>query len=121
MIGYSPKLWDPPGSALPDWHIIARFAQTMGFKGFNYNSAAEVWDEFIQLTKGRPCDMAGATSKRLHEVSELQWPCPSPDHPGDKRRYLDKKFPTPDGRAIFLARDHKEPREVPDHEFPFVL
>src|SRR5207248_3903645 len=37
------------------------------------------------------------------------------------RRYLDRKFPTPDGRAIFLNRDHREPREIPDHEFPLVL
>jgi anaerobic selenocysteine-containing dehydrogenase len=51
----------------------------------------------------------------------LQWPCPAPDHPGTKRRYLDGRFPTPDGRAVFLARDHREPRELPDHEFPFVL
>jgi sulfite reductase (NADPH) flavoprotein alpha-component len=43
------------------------------------------------------------------------------DHPGTKRLYLDKKFPTPDGRANFLTRDHREPREVPDHEFPFIL
>lgn len=121
MVSYSPKLWDPPGAALPDWQIIARFAQTMGYKNFTYANAGEVWDEFIQLTKGRPCDMAGATSKRLREVSELQWPCPTPGHPGSKRRYLDRKFATPDGRAIFLTRDHKEPREVPDHEFPFVL
>ena len=28
MIGYSPKLWNPPGEALPDWQILARFAQT---------------------------------------------------------------------------------------------
>jgi len=51
----------------------------------------------------------------------LQWPCPNPDHPGTKRRYLDGKFPTPDGCAVFLPRDHREPRELPDHEFPFVL
>jgi anaerobic selenocysteine-containing dehydrogenase len=43
------------------------------------------------------------------------------DHAGTKRRYLDRAFPTPDGKAIFLPRDHREPREVPDHEFPFVL
>ena len=28
---------------------------------------------------------------------------------------------TPDGRAVFHARDHREPRELPDHEFPLVL
>jgi predicted molibdopterin-dependent oxidoreductase YjgC len=65
--------------------------------------------------------MAGATAARLRESGSVQWPCPGADHPGSKRRYLDKKFATPDGKAIFLPRDHKEPREVPDHEFPFVL
>ena len=121
MVSYSPKLWDAPGEALPDWEIIARFAQTLGFKGFNYQNAGAVWDEFIQMTQGRPCDMAGATAARLRQLDNLQWPCPTADHPGSKRRYLDRRFATADGRAIFLPRDHKEPREVPDHEFPFVL
>lgn len=120
-IAYSPRLWEPPGQALPDWEIIARFARTLGLPGFEHRSAGAVWDEFIQLTRGRPCDMAGATSERLRRMASLQWPCPTPDHSGSKRRYLDRNFATPDGRAIFLPRDHREPREVPDHEFPFVL
>lgn len=121
MVSYSPKLFDPPGEALPDWQILARFAHKLGLPGFDYTSAAQVWDEFIALTAGRPCDMAGVTSERLRRVHSLQWPCPESDHPGTKRRYLDHRFPTPDGRAVFLARDHREPRELPDHEFPFVL
>jgi ferredoxin-nitrate reductase len=120
-ISYSPKLFDPPGVALPDWQILARFAQALGLEGFQNASAAQVWDEFIALTSGRPCDMAGVTSARLRTVTSLQWPCPAPDHPGTKRSYLDKKFATPDGRAHFLPRDRREPRELPDHEFPFVL
>jgi ferredoxin-nitrate reductase len=121
-VSHSPRLFDPPGEALPDWEILARFAARLGYEnGFSFASAAEVWDEFIGLTAGRPCDMAGATSARLRSQSSLQWPCPTPDHPGSKRRYVDKHFPTPDGRAHFLARDHREPRELPDHEFPLVL
>jgi ferredoxin-nitrate reductase len=120
-IGYSPKLFDPPGEALPDWEILARFAQTLGYKGFSFATAAAVWDEFIGLTSGRPCDMAGASSARLRSLTSIQWPCPTPEHPGSKRRYLDRKFATPDGRASFLPRDHREPRESPDHEFPFIL
>ncbi|MBY0527373.1 MAG: nitrate reductase [Gemmataceae bacterium] len=121
MVSYSPKLFDAPGEALPDWEILSRFARTLGFSGFDFASAGEVWDEYIRLTHGRPCDMAGATAARLREVSSLQWPCPTPEHPGTKRRYLDHRFPTPDGRANFLVCDHREPRELPDHEFPFVL
>jgi ferredoxin-nitrate reductase len=121
MVSYSPKLWNAPGDALPDWEIIARFAQALGFKSFSYAGASQVWDEFIQMTAGRPCDMAGVSSARLRDVGGLQWPCPTVTHPGSKRRYLDKRFPTADGRAVFLPRDHREPREMPDHEFPFVL
>jgi ferredoxin-nitrate reductase len=121
MVSYSPKLFDPPGVALPDWQILARFAQAMGFKGFDYSSAADVWDEFRRLTTGRPCDLSGATSRRLRAERHLQWPCPAEDHPGSKRRYLDGPFPTANGRAVFLPRDHRQPRELPDHEFPFVL
>ncbi|HEV3257789.1 MAG TPA: nitrate reductase [Gemmataceae bacterium] len=120
-ISYSPRLFDPPGVALPDWEIVARFGRKLGYQGFDHASAAEVWDEFIRLTRGRPCDMAGATSARLRTVTSLQWPCPTANHAGSKRRYLDHRFATPDGRANFLPRDHREPRELPDHEFPFVL
>lgn len=121
MVSYSPKLWDPPGQALPDWEILARFARSMGYSGFDFKDAGEVWNEFIQLTRGRSCDMAGMTRERLQQATELQWPCPTVDHPGTKRLYEDFRFATPDGKAVFLCRDHKEPREVPDHEFPFVL
>jgi ferredoxin-nitrate reductase len=121
MVSFSPKVFDPPGAALPDWEILARFGQAMGYDGFGHGSAAEVWDEFRALTAGRPCDMVGITSRRLRAERHLQWPCPAEDHPGSKRRYLDRAFPTSDGRAVFLPRDHREPRELPDHEFPFVL
>jgi ferredoxin-nitrate reductase len=121
MVSYSPKLFDPPGEARPDWQILAGFARALGLSGFDHGSAAEVWDEFIGLTAGRPCDMAGITSARLRQEINLQWPCPSLDHAGTPRRYLDGRFPTPDGRAVFLPRDHRAPRELPDHEFPFVV
>ena len=61
------------------------------------------------------------TAARLRKEISLQWPCPLPDHPGTQRRNLDGRFSTPDGRAVFLPRDHRAPRELPDHEFPFVL
>lgn len=121
MVSYSPKLFNGPGVALPDWEILARFARVRKLPGFDYKNSGQVWDEFRTLTAGRPCDMHGMTAERLQRERHLQWPCPSEDHPGTKRRYLDRRFPTADGRAVFLARNHCEPRELPDHEFPFVL
>jgi ferredoxin-nitrate reductase len=121
MVAYSPQLFPAPGQARPDWDILAGFARAMGYPGFDFAGAADVWDEYVRLTAGRPCDMAGMTAERLRRDTSLQWPCPTPDHPGTKRRYLDRRFPTPDGKADFLARDHREPRELPDHEFPLIL
>lgn len=122
MVARSPRMWAAPGEALPDWQVIAQFGQRMGFvHQFDYRNGSEVWDEFIRLTKGRPCDMAGITSSRLNDGASLQWPCPDPYHYGTKRRYLDRVFPTPDGKAIFLPRPHREPFETTDDDFPFVL
>jgi ferredoxin-nitrate reductase len=121
LVSYSPRLFDPPGSALPDWQILATFARKLGFSGFDYSCAAEVWDEFSALTAGRPCDMAGITSRRLRAQRHVYWPCPSEEHRGSPRRYLDQVFHTADGRARFLPRENKPPREATDHEFPFVL
>jgi ferredoxin-nitrate reductase len=122
MVSRSSKMWDPPGEAIPDWQILCRFAQPMGFTvAFTYASGSQVWDEYVRLTKGRPCDMAGITSSRLNDGASLQWPCPDQHSYGTKRRYLDHQFPTTDGKAVFLPRDHREPFETTDDEFPFVL
>jgi ferredoxin-nitrate reductase len=121
LVSFSPKLWDAPGVALPDWEILARLARAQGLPGFDYADAGQVWDEFRSITSGRPCDMAGMSSERLRRERHLYWPCPSEDHPGTKRRYLDGGFATADGKAVFHARGHVAPRELPDHEFPFVL
>ena len=105
MVSRSPKMWDPPGEARPDWRIVCDVAARLGFAdAFDYASGSDVWDEFIRLTRGRPCDMYGITSSRLNDGATLQWPCPDPYHYGTKRRYLDQTFPTPDGKAVFLPR-----------------
>jgi ferredoxin-nitrate reductase len=121
LVSFSERVIDPPGTALPDWQILARFGQIMGYSGFRFDDPGAVWDEFIGLTTGRPCDMAGMTSERLRLERHLRWPCPSVDHPGTERLYLDGRFPTPSGRARFHARPHRPPRETTDHEFPLIL
>ena len=121
LVSHSPKLFDPPGEARSDWRIIADFARALDLPGFQFENAAEVWEEFRALTAGRPCDMSGITAERLRRERHVYWPCPSEQHPGTKRRYLDRVFATPDGKARFLPRPHQPPRESVDHEFPFVL
>ena len=131
---------DPPGAALPDWLIVARVAREMGFeKGFDYESASEVFDEVRKTWNPKTgYDIRGASYERLRETS-LQWPCPPKDK-ADRHpiRYLNdgisqtlKKhddgsvpklvFPTPSGKAQFIARPHLDPAELPDGDFPIVL
>ena len=76
LVSFSEQVVKPPGMALPDWQILARFGQAMGFSGFQFEDSGAVWDEFIGLTAGRPCDMAGMTSGRLRRQRHLRWPCP---------------------------------------------
>jgi ferredoxin-nitrate reductase len=120
MVTRNPKLAPAPAEAMPDWWVFAQVAQQMGFKGFDFANNEQIWDEFRGLTKGRACDMTGMTNERLKEGS-LQWPCPSEEHLGTQRRYLDKQFATPDGRAKFIACEHKAPAEDVSPEYPFVL
>jgi ferredoxin-nitrate reductase len=121
LVSWSPRLFDPPGEALPDWQVLCRFARACGLSGFDFSEAADVWEEFRRLTAGRPCDMTGITARRLRGERHVYWPCSRADEPGQKRRYTNGVFPTPDCRARFLPREHRPPREGADHEFPFVL
>jgi len=119
---YLPKIVEPLGQALPDWQIIMRVAQAMGFQdAFNYASSEEIFAEFTQLTKGRLCDYSGVSYARLQEEGPLQWPVPEVDHPGTERLYTNWRFPTPDGRANFVAVEHQEIHERPDKSYPLIL
>jgi ferredoxin-nitrate reductase len=48
-ISYLEKMIDAPGEALPDAEIICRFARKMGYKGFDFKNAAEIYAEHVNL------------------------------------------------------------------------
>ncbi|HEX2620895.1 MAG TPA: molybdopterin-dependent oxidoreductase, partial [Phototrophicaceae bacterium] len=110
MVTRNAKLAEPPGQAKPDWWVFSQMAQVMGYHGFDHTSIETIWDEFRLLTKNRPCDQSGMTNERLTKQS-LQWPCPAEDHPGTQRRYTNRQFATPDGKANFIACRHRRPAE----------
>ena len=96
-----------------------------------WGSAAEVYEEYRELTRGRFLDVTGVSHDRLRE-RPVQWPAPdrmdheekSPfygiarsiwereeeEHPGTPRLYVDKKFNTPNGRARFAPTPHASPK-----------
>jgi sulfite reductase (NADPH) flavoprotein alpha-component len=134
------KAVEPPGEALPDWRLIARVAQEMGFtEAFDYASSSEIFDEIKQAWNPRTgYDIRGASHARLEETP-LQWPIASAAS-GDRNpiRYLNDgvsqerrtrpgenpprlAFATASGRAAFFPRPHMAPAEMPDSDFPFIL
>jgi len=112
------KVVDPPGEAKPDWWIICRLAEKMGYKDkFDFNSAEGIFEEI------RSCvpQYKGITYERLDKtVGGIHWPCPSEDHPGTPTMFL-QKFNTPDGLGHFQVVEFKPPAELPDEEYPYVL
>jgi len=103
----------PPGKARQDWEIIAALANRMG-ANWHYEGPDEIFDEMASLTP----QYAGMSHQRLEREGGLQWPCPTPDHPGTP--YLHKgKFAR--GLGLFSAVEYKEPAELPDDEYPFIL
>jgi formate dehydrogenase alpha subunit len=104
----------PVGDAKEDWVIICELAKTMGSNGFDFESAKSVMEEINKLTPS----YGGITYERLEELGSLQWPCPAVDHPGTP--YLHKgKFSR--GLGKFFALEFKEPNELPNEEYPFIL
>ncbi|RKQ90741.1 NAD(P)H-dependent nitrate reductase catalytic subunit /NAD(P)H-dependent nitrate reductase iron-sulfur subunit /NAD(P)H-dependent nitrate reductase diaphorase subunit [Solirubrobacter pauli] len=113
---------DPPGEALPDWEIFTRVGRALGHPtAFPWRTAAAVHAEYVQTTEGRVCDQTGISHSRLRREGPIQWPCPSPDHPGTERLYASRRFPTPDGRARLAPTPHTEPADAVTPDFPLVL
>ncbi|PQV47403.1 assimilatory nitrate reductase (NADH) beta subunit /assimilatory nitrate reductase (NADH) alpha subunit apoprotein [Jejuia pallidilutea] len=100
-ISYLPKQIDPPGEARPDVEIFCDFAQRMGFRGFNFNSASEIYDEYASMTKGTNIDVSYLNYDRLKNEGTFQWPVPEHRHQGTPRLFEDKKFYTPSTKAQF--------------------
>jgi assimilatory nitrate reductase catalytic subunit len=115
----------PPGAARPDWWIVSEVARRMGFHaGFNYTGPAQIFDEHAGLTRvaarfGRCLDltgMAGMSAQQYDSMPPQQWPPTSGGRP-----FANGRFPTPDGKARFIATPARGPRYAPTGEFPLIL
>lgn len=129
---------DPVGDARPDWLLIAQVATAMGFPGFRYTSAAEVFEEIKQFANpATGYDLRGMSYELLRS-GPMQWPCADSDQRRNPVRYRNDgvsqslfvdadghrpalAFATPSRRAVFWPRPHLDPAELPDDDYPFVL
>jgi predicted molibdopterin-dependent oxidoreductase YjgC len=117
------KAIEPIGQSRPDWDITADLGRRIARRlevppeQFAYNSAAQVFDEMASLTP----IIAGMSHVRLDALGDagIQWPCPTPEHPGTKRLYEDS-FSV--GKAPFVPVEQGPPAaELPSRTFPLLL
>ncbi len=117
---------DPLGQARPDWVITSDLARRMlamlpdplpveaPFSGWEYADSDAIMSEINTLTPS----YGGITHARLEKGQRLQWPCPTPDHPGTQVLHS-KQFSR--GLGKFAPIEHIPPAELPDDDYPVVM
>lgn len=121
-ISYLAKGINPPGEARPDAEILCDFAKRMGFRGFNFSNAEEIYEEYCAMTKGTNIDISYLNYDRLKNEGSFQWPVPEYRHTGTPRLFIDQKFFTPTQKAIFnIPAQVENTSEKPNAEYPFIL
>ncbi len=106
------KALNPPGDAREDSWIIMQLSSRMGYE-MKYANISEVFREIGQAWPA----VAGITYSRL-EHGGLQWPCPTVDHPGTPYLF---KGGFPRGKGRFTLVKYRDPMEMADKDYPFVL
>ena len=120
-ISYLNKITEARGEALPDAEIICRFAQKMGYSGFDYKNFSEIYSEHAALTKGTNIDISGLDYDLLKKMKTVQWPFVPGMKEGTKRLFTDKNFYTPSKKAIINAVPDENQSEFITPEHPFIL
>jgi assimilatory nitrate reductase catalytic subunit len=111
---------DPPPGVRTDLDVIAGLAGRLGAPGRWSTDPVEVFDELRRASAGGPADYAGITYDRIAREDGVFWPCPDESHPGTPRMFLDR-FATADGRARFVAVQHRAVAEDVDAHYPTYL
>ena len=117
------KAIDPVGESRPDWVIIQDVARRVSRKlgleldhEFAYDHPSQIFDEMRFLSPA----LAGISYDRLENEGGIQWPCPTPGHPGTRYLY-ETDFPR-GPRAKFVAFDQGPAAdETPSERFPLIL
>ncbi|NMC73127.1 MAG: formate dehydrogenase subunit alpha [Geobacteraceae bacterium] len=106
------KAIEPPGQAKADWEILVEVMKRLGYDK-QYKDAGEILDEAATVTP----QYGGISFARIEKCG-LQWPCPTPDHPGTT--YLHKGTFSR-GKGLFKPAEYIPSAELPDTEYPFIL
>ena len=125
------KIMDPPGEAKPDWWIGAQIAKRMGFDGFDWANANEVFEEAAERSRGSVHDYAALVElahdqgKRGHELlremGSTGIQCPITRRGNALQgtvRLHETGFSTESGKAIFPTGDWNNVKPFQDDFAP---
>ncbi|MBI2878288.1 MAG: formate dehydrogenase subunit alpha, partial [Candidatus Rokubacteria bacterium] len=111
-----------PGAARPDWQVTAELARRVAarlgraaVKGLDWRHPREIFAEMASLVPF----LGGISYARLDREGGIQWPCPTPEHPGTRFLYA-ADFPRGKGKFIPVHQG-PEADELPDPDYPFIL
>jgi predicted molibdopterin-dependent oxidoreductase YjgC len=82
-------------------------------RGFDFDDPSQIMDEIAGLTPS----YGGVSYNRIEE-NGLQWPCPSPEHPGTPILHT-QTFTR--GKGKFTPLEYTPSKELPDKDYPLVL
>jgi assimilatory nitrate reductase catalytic subunit len=108
----------PPPGVRTDLEIMADLSARLGVPASA--DPETVFDELRRASAGGVADYAGISYSRIDSAGGVFWPCPSADSPGTPRLF-GESFPTPDGRARFVAVEHRPAAEEPCDRYPVYL
>jgi formate dehydrogenase major subunit/formate dehydrogenase alpha subunit len=101
-----------PGMAMKDSLIIMELSKRMGYD-MSYSHTVEIFREMGQAWPA----LAGMSYARLEEGG-LQWPCPTPEHPGTQFLF---KGGFPRGNGKFTIVRYRPSVEEADKDYPFIM
>jgi len=110
----------PPAGVRSDLDIIAGLAERLKAPVQFSLDPEEIFAELGRASSGGKADYHGITYDRIREEMGVFWPCPTPEHPGTPRMFLES-FAHPDGRAKFHVVEFRGAAEQPDEEYPVHL
>lgn len=126
-----------PGEARADWQVLCAVARRMGFSGFDFTHAHQVFDEHARLSSFRNGSgsndslrqfnlegLCGLGQAGFDALQPVQWPLQRHADgtlSGSARLFTGQRFAHADGKARFIATTPRAPVNLPDQSYPLIL
>ncbi len=122
------------GESRADWWALAQVAQKMGFQGFDYQTARDVFVEHAALSGIENADgallrdfdispLAALTQVEYDDLAPIQWPISrvGDQFVGQKRLFSEGQFFTANRRAKIVPVKNEATGHLTNDEYPYVL